>query len=50
MPTFAMTVPYLRTSPVHIPRRDLVLGRADSVFLRVTVVGRATASVRRASI
>ena len=38
MPSFAMTVPYLRTSPVHIPRRDLVLGRADSLFLRVTVV------------
>ena len=38
MPSFAMTVPYMRTSPVHIPRRDLVLGRADSLFLRVTVV------------
>ena len=38
MPSIAMTVPYMRTSPVHIPRRDLVLGRADSLFLRVTVV------------
>ena len=38
MPSFAMTVPYMRTSPVHIPRRDLVLGHADSLFLRVTVV------------
>ena len=38
MPSFAMTVPYMRTSPVHIPRRDLVLGRADSLFLRVTIV------------
>ena len=38
MPSFAMTVPYMRTSPLHIPRRDLVLGRADSLFLRVTVV------------
>ena len=38
MPSFAMTAPYMRTSPVHIPRRDLVLGRADSLFLRVTIV------------
>ncbi len=38
MPSFAMTVPYMRTSPIHIPRRDLVLGLADSLFLRVTVV------------
>ena len=38
MPSFAMTVPYMRTSPLRIPRRDLVLGRADSLFLRVTVV------------
>jgi hypothetical protein len=34
----AMTVPYMRTSPVHIPRRDLVLASADSLYLRVTVV------------
>jgi hypothetical protein len=38
MPSFAMTVPYMRTSPIHIPRRDLVMGLADSLFLRVTVV------------
>ena len=38
MSSFAMTVPYMRTSPVHIPRRDLVLGHADSLYLRVTVV------------
>ncbi len=38
MASFAMTVPYMRTSPVHIPRRDLVLGHADSLYLRVTVV------------
>jgi hypothetical protein len=38
MSSFAMTVPYLRTTPVHIPRRDLVLGHADSLYLRVTVV------------
>jgi hypothetical protein len=34
----AMTVPYMRTSPIHIPRRDLVLAAADSLYLRVTVV------------
>jgi hypothetical protein len=38
MPSFAMTVPYIRTSPIHIPRRDLVLAAADSLSLRVTVV------------
>ena len=38
MASFAMTVPYMRTSPVHIPRHDLVLGSADSLLLRVTVV------------
>ena len=38
MASLAMTVPYMRTSPVHIPRRDLVLGHADSLYLRVTVV------------
>lgn len=38
MPSFAMTVPYMRTSPLHIPRRDFVLAAADSLFLRVTVV------------
>lgn len=33
-----MTVPYMRASPVHIPRHDLVLSGADSLYLRVTVV------------
>ena len=34
----AITLPYLRTSPLHIPRRDLVLSAADSLLLTVTVV------------
>jgi len=38
MPSMAITVPYMRTSPIHIPRRDLVLASADSLYLRVTVV------------
>jgi hypothetical protein len=38
MASIAMTVPYLRTSMIHIPRRDLVLAVADSLYLRVTVV------------
>jgi len=38
MPSMALTVPYIRTSPLHIPRRDLVLAAADSLYLRVTVV------------
>lgn len=38
MPSLAITVPYIRTSPLYIPRRDLVLASADSLFLRVTVV------------
>lgn len=33
-----ITLPYLRTSAVYIPRRDLVLSGADSLTLRVTVV------------
>ena len=37
-PSYSMTMPWLRTSPVHVPRRDLVLGIADSLWLRVTVV------------
>jgi hypothetical protein len=31
-------VPYLRSSPIHIPRRDLVLAASDSVFLAVSVI------------
>lgn len=38
MASIAMTVPYLRTSMLHIPRRDLVLAVADSLYLRVTIV------------
>ena len=38
MASIAMTVPYLRTSMLHVPRRDLVLAVADSLYLRVTVV------------
>lgn len=34
----AITLPYLRTSPVHIPRRDLVLSASDSLLLNVAVV------------
>jgi hypothetical protein len=33
-------VPYLRTSPIHVPRRDLVLGLVDSLALTVQVVDR----------
>ena len=38
MTQMAITLPYLRTSPVHIPRRDLVLSASDSLSLTVTVV------------
>jgi len=38
MTAFAMIVPYRRTSPVHVPRRDLVLGAADSLLLEVSVI------------
>jgi|SRR5215472_17498571 len=30
--------PYLRTSPLHTPRRDLALAASDSLYLRVTIV------------
>ena len=33
-------LPYFRPSAVHIPRRDVVLSRADSLFLRAIVVER----------
>ena len=49
MSSLAMTVPYMRTSPLHIPRRDLVLGRADSLSCALPW-STATASVRRGSI
>jgi hypothetical protein len=35
-----LILPYLRSSPLHIPRRDLVLSAADSLALRVTIVER----------
>jgi hypothetical protein len=38
MTQHAITLPYLRTSPNHIPRRDLVLSASDSLSLVVTVV------------
>ena len=34
----SLTLPYLRTSPVHVPRRDLVLSASDSLLLNVAVV------------
>jgi hypothetical protein len=36
----SITLPYLRTSPVHVPRRDIVLSVADSLLLSVAVVER----------
>lgn len=33
-----LVLPYNRTSPVHIPCRDLVLGGADSLGLEVSIV------------
>jgi len=35
--TFALVIPYDRP-PNHIPRRDLVLGAADNVWLQVSVI------------
>ena len=40
MTTFNITLPLDRTSPVHIPIRDLVLGGTDSGTLLVSVVDR----------
>jgi hypothetical protein len=34
----SITLPYRRTSPVHVPRADLVLSAADSLLLTVVVV------------
>ena len=34
----AITLPYRRTSPVHVPRSDLVLSASDSLLLTVVVV------------
>jgi hypothetical protein len=35
---YSIYLPYRRTSPVHIPRSDLVLSAADSLLLTVVVV------------
>ena len=37
--TTAITVPYNR-APNHVPRRDFVLGRADSLWLQVSIIER----------
>ena len=34
----AITLPYLRTSMVHVPRRDLVFSASDSLYLNIAVV------------
>jgi hypothetical protein len=34
----SFVVPYLRSSPIHIPRRDLVLAASDSVLLAVSII------------
>jgi hypothetical protein len=34
----SITLPYRRTSPVHVPRSDIVLSSADSLLLTVVVV------------
>jgi hypothetical protein len=34
----SFVVPYLRSSPIHLPRRDLVLAAADSVLLSVSII------------
>lgn len=38
MTTQTLVLPYQRTSPVHQPRRDLVLSASDCLFLRVSVI------------
>jgi hypothetical protein len=40
MSSQTFVLPYLRSSPVHVPRRDMVLGHADSLALDVQVVDR----------
>jgi len=36
--TQRFVVPYLRATPIHIPRRDLVLGAGDSLSLEVAII------------
>lgn len=38
MTTFALSLPVQRVSPVHVPRRDLVLGHGDSLVLALTII------------
>lgn len=38
MTDMTMILPYARTSPLHIPTRDLVVSAADSIDLTVTVM------------
>lgn len=40
MTAHALVLPYLRVSPVHIPRRDLVLASTDNLALAVSIVER----------
>jgi hypothetical protein len=35
---YPFVVPYLRSSPVHLPRRDLVVAASDSVLLSVSII------------
>ena len=35
---YSFVLPYLRSSPIHIPRRDLVLAASDSVWLTISIV------------
>ena len=42
MTALTFVVPYTRASPVHIPRRDLVLASSDNLALRVSIIERDT--------
>ena len=44
--TQRLVLPYLR-GPNHIPRRDLVLGGADSMALEVAIIRGTTRHLRR---
>jgi hypothetical protein len=37
MTTFAMTLPLARMTPLHMPRRDLVLDASDDLLLQLTL-------------
>jgi hypothetical protein len=34
----SFVLPYFRNSPIHIPRRDLVLAASDSVWLTISII------------